>query len=265
MDCGDVMDAASLAGLLLLAGVAAYIQTLTGFAFGLVMMGGIGLTGLMSLPDAAVVVSILTLVNATQVLVRGWRDVAWRELLLALMAGLPTLLAGYWLLEYLAETSIGWLQLILGLVIVASSIQLSFKPHPRATVSPGASFLGFGAVSGLMGGLFSTSVPPLVYHLYRQPWPHAKVRETLVCVFAIYAVVRFISVAASGNLPAPRVWWSLCAIPLVMALTFAAKRWPPPVSPLFLRRTAFILLLLSGLSLAVPAAFGLLGALARPA
>ena len=254
------MDAASLAGLLVLAGIATYIQTLTGFAFGLVMMGGTGLTGLMSLPDAAVVVSILTLVNATQVLVRGWRDVAWRELLLVLVAGLPMLLVGYWLLEYLAETSIGWLQLILGLVIVASSIQLSFKPHPRTTISPRVTFLGFGAVSGLMSGLFSASGPPLVYHFYRQPWPHAKVRETLVSVFAIYAVVRFISVAASGNLPAPRVWWSLCAIPLVMALTFAARRWPPPVSQLFLRRAAFVLLLLSGLSLALPATFVLLGA-----
>ncbi|GLQ57546.1 sulfite exporter TauE/SafE family protein [Devosia nitrariae] len=254
------MDAASLAGLLLLASVAAYIQTLTGFAFGLVMMGGIGLTGLMSLPDAAVVVSVLTLVNATQVLVRGWRDVAWRELLLVLVAGLPMLLAGYWLLEYLAATSIVWLQLILGLVIVASSIQLSFKPHPRTTMSPKATFLGFGAVSGLMSGLFSTSGPPLIYHFYRQPWPHAKVRETLVSVFATYAVVRFMSVAASGNLPAPRVWWSLLAIPVVMALTFVAKRWPPPVSQLFLRRAAFLLLLLSGLSLFIPAALALLGA-----
>jgi len=253
------MDAAGLAGLIALAGVAAYIQTLTGFAFGLVMMGGIGLTGLMSLPDAAVVVSVLTLVNALQVLVRGWRDVAWREQLVILAPGLPALIAGYWLLEYLADTSLDWLRLILGLVIVASSIQLSMKPHPLETVSSKASFVGFGAVSGLMGGLFSTSGPPLVYHLYRQPWPHAMVRETLVSVFAIYAVVRFAGVTIAGNLPAPNVWWALLAIPLVMALTYAARRWPPPVSALALRRIAFVLLLLSGLSLAVPAAVELLG------
>ena len=73
------MDIVSLAGLLLLAGVAAYVQSLTGFAFGLLMMGGIGMMGLVPLPDAAVIVGILTLVNATQVLSRGWRDVAWRD------------------------------------------------------------------------------------------------------------------------------------------------------------------------------------------
>ena len=73
------MSVADLIGFLVLTGAAAYAQTLTGFAFGLITMGGVGLTGLLSLPDAAMIVSVLTLVNATQMLLKGWRDVAWRE------------------------------------------------------------------------------------------------------------------------------------------------------------------------------------------
>ena len=39
------MSGIELAGFLALAAMAAYIQTLTGFAFGLIMMGGVGLLG----------------------------------------------------------------------------------------------------------------------------------------------------------------------------------------------------------------------------
>jgi len=70
------MDLGDLLGLTVLAAVAAYAQTLTGFAFGLILMGGVGLSGLVPLPDAAVLVSILVLVNALQVLARGWREVS---------------------------------------------------------------------------------------------------------------------------------------------------------------------------------------------
>ena len=67
------MAPGSLAILLTIAAFAAYTQTLTGFALGLIMMGGVGLSGVIALPDAAVLVSILVIVNAVQVLAKGWR------------------------------------------------------------------------------------------------------------------------------------------------------------------------------------------------
>lgn len=253
------MDPASLIGLLALAAVAAYVQTVTGFAFGLLMMGGIGLSGLIPLPDAAVIVGILTLVNATQVLIKGWRDVAWPEFGLIIVPSLIMLFAGYFLLEFLADTNLDGLRLVLGIVIIGSSIQLAAKPHPLTVRSPSTSFVVFGALAGLMGGLFSAAGPPLVYHLYRQPMAAVSVRETLVMVFAVNAVLRLGVVAASGNLPEGGTWWALLAVPVVIALTYAAKRWPSPLSPLAIRRAAFALLMLSGLSLAVPAVLRLTG------
>lgn len=254
------MTVAGLLGLLALAAVASYMQTLTGFAMGLVLMGGIGLTGILHLPDAAVLVSVLTLSNAVQVLAKGWRDVAWTEFRLVVVSSIVTLFVGYGLLEFLAGASLDWVRLILGVVIIASSLQLLFRPQPLARRSPAPSFVAFGAVAGLMGGLFSTSGPPLVYHLYRQPLTHASVRETLVLVFAVNAAVRLGTVAAAGNLPPLSTWWALAALPVVAGSTFLARRWPPPVSPLTLRRVAFGLLLLSGASLGLPALLKLTGA-----
>ena len=122
------MSLVALIGFLALTGVAAYTQTLTGFAFGLITMGGVGLTGLLSLPDAALIVSVLTFVNATQMLLKGWRDVAWREFRLVMLTSIPMLFVGYWLLEWLAGTRADLLRFILGLVIIVSSLQLARKP-----------------------------------------------------------------------------------------------------------------------------------------
>jgi uncharacterized membrane protein YfcA len=252
------MSLSVLIGFLVLTGTAAYAQTLTGFAFGLITMGGVGLTGLLSLPDAAMIVSMLTLVNATQMLLKGWRDVAWHQFGFVMVASIPMLFVGYGLLEWLAGSHVDLLRLLLGLVIVVSSLQLARKPDPLPERSGSGSFLFFGGVAGLMGGMFSTAGPPLVYHFYRQPMPMVKVRETLVAVFAMNAVFRIGLVAVSGNIPSSSTLSGLVAIPAVMSATYAARRWPPPFSPVTMRRIVFLLLLLSGISLSAPAVIHLL-------
>ena len=252
------MSPVELVGFLALVFIAAFAQTLTGFAFGLITMGAIALTGVMSLPDAAVIVSVLTLVNAVQMLIKGWRDLALRELGLVLMTSIPALGIGYALLEWLADTRIDLLRMLLGIVIVASSLQLARRPDPLEQQSGAGSFLFFGGIAGLMGGLFSTAGPPLVYHFYRQPMQLGRIRETLVAVFALNAVFRLTLVAVSGNLPERSAMSGLLAIPVVMAATYAARRWPPPLSPKTLRRIVFSLLFLSGVSLGAPAIVHLL-------
>ncbi|MFD9901786.1 TSUP family transporter [Mesorhizobium sp. UC22_110] len=240
------------------AAVAAYVQTLTGFAFGLVMMGAVALVGLLPLPDAAAMVGMLTLVNATQMLVQGgWREVAPRELRLILVASLPSLFVGYALLEWLADTRADLLKIGLGLVIMLSSLQLAVRPAGLEKRSSDASFVGFGVISGLMSGLFATGGPPLVYHLFRQPLSHARIRETLVTAFGVAQAVRLVVVVASGNMPSMSPVALVLAIPTVMLMTYAARRWPPSLSQQAMRRIVFVLLFLSGLSLALPAALHL--------
>ena len=126
------MSLAELVGFLVLTGAAAYAQTLTGFAFGLITMAGVGLTGLLSLADAAMIVSILSMVNSMQMLWKGWRDVAWRVFWLVMATSVPLLFIGYWLLQRLAGSRADLLRLILGFIIIVSSLQLARKPQPLA-------------------------------------------------------------------------------------------------------------------------------------
>ena len=247
------MTIVDLCQLMLVAGAAAYLQTLTGFAFGLVMMAAIALLGLISLSDAAIVVGILSLVNAVHILVRGWREVAWPAFWLVIGPTLAATIAGYAILEHVAAANLAVLQLVLGLVIIAAAAQLLLRPHPLAEPSPPRHFIMAGAAGGLLGGLFSTAGPPLVYLFYRQPMAVATIRVTLVLVFTVSILLRTTMAVATGGFPYATVWWSLPAIPAILLATEIAHRWPPAMAPNTLRRLTFGLLLASGLSLSVQA------------
>jgi hypothetical protein len=74
------------------------------------------------------------------------------------------------------------------------------------------------------------------------------------------AQVRIGLVTVSGDLRSGSTWSGPFAVPVVMAATHAARRWPPPFSPATMRRIVFIPLFLSGVSLGTPAVSHLLGA-----
>jgi uncharacterized protein len=238
--------------LLLIVAVAAYVQTVSGFALGLVLMAGVGLTGIIPITSAALLVSILILANAALILSRYWRYVAVRACALTVASSLLFSVAGYALLRYLEAGSIAWVKLVLGLVIIASSLPLMFRPQPSSRMDSDASFLGFGAVAGVMGGMFATPGPPLVYHFYRQPMEAQVVRVSLVTIFAAIVALRLAIVVAIGTFPVPVLWWAALAVPMTIVTTHVADRWRPPIADATMRRLAFGLLLASGMALALP-------------
>ncbi len=242
----------------LFAALAAWVQTLTGFALGLILMGATGALGLMPLPQAAAITSFLVLINAGLVLSRGWREVDPAALRLILIGTFPASVAGFYLLNWLAGSALGVLQLLLGIVIAGSAIQLAARPTLRATRSAPLSFILSGLLGGLMGGLFATAGPPIIWHLYRQPIPLAVVRLTLVAIFALTQVLRTGLVIGSGGISVDLLISTAGAAPAVVLGTWLARRFPPPVSPITIRKAALGLLFLSGVSL-ILSAFAKLG------
>lgn len=247
------MTPQALAAFLALAALAAYVQTVTGFAFGLIMMAGVALFHVLPLPDAAAVVGALTLVNSAQMMLKGWRHVAWREWRLSVLASVPMIFVGFALLHWLAAERIAWLRLALAATILFASLSVLKTPKHGARPAPPATFFGFGLLTGVMGGLFSAGGPPLVYRFYTSTLPIPVIRETLVSIFALNATVRLAIVFGSGVKPPASAWTGLLAVPVVMAATAAARRWPPPLPAQALRMIVFLMLLGSALALGGPA------------
>ena len=241
------LDYALILGIVALA---SYIQTISGFSFGVIIVGGVSGFHLMSVADVAVVVSLMAIVNTgTAMSSKGLANVQWREGGLALLVSFPFMAAGLFLLDYLSGAHIEILRIILGLVILASGVLLLRPPKADAVMSGLPSFAAAGAVAGVMGGIFSTGGPPVVFQFYRQPLPVDKIRDSLMVLYCMSAVVRTIFVAFDTGIEMRLLLLALGAVPVIVLFTKIGQRFAPNLSVDALRRLVFILLSLTALLL----------------
>lgn len=244
-----MMDWPDLLGFLAIVVAATYLQTVWGFALGLIIVGCVALLGLAPVTVAAAVVSVLGLVNALWALNGVHRHIRWRTVMLATCAQAPGVALGLVLLEALHESSTRTIHALLGACIMASAALLMFRPAPRATPSPSRATVLTGITSGVFTGLFSAGGPVWVYYMYRQPLPFPEVRATLLTVVAASTSLRIILLGAGGGITRSMVTYTLVSLPAVVAATLLAQRLMPSLSDNNMRRGAFAILIVMGLML----------------
>jgi uncharacterized membrane protein YfcA len=242
----DITNAALLLGLFFLG---SYIQTVTGFAFGLIVMGLSSVMGLADLAFLAFATSTLSLAN-TGIALRGHAHHVYRPAVVSMLCtAIPLTGLGLWLLDRFSQDDISLLKWLLGITLVLSCLLMMLKPKPRTTINGRLAFASAGAIAGLLGGLFATYGPPLAFLMYRQPLPLLSIRLTLLMTFAATSIIRIaLALPFLNNLHSV---FLICALglPLVIAGTVIGKRLGPPLPEIWMRRLAFALLMGSGLSL----------------
>lgn len=231
--------------------LAAYVQTVSGFALGLIVMGAAGAFHLAPIGFTALVVSIISLVNVVSALWGRWHAIDRPTLRVAAAAMIPAVFAGLSLLDWLQSAWLDGLRDLLGGFILVGGLLLMLRPHPRPQPSPLWKAGFWGGVAGLFGGLFSTAGPPIVFHLYREPLGLAAIRATLLGFFAVATLVRIAATGAAGAIDAAVLTWVMAGLPAVLVGTWAGRRFPPHLPDLAMRRIAFVLLAGLGLALLV--------------
>jgi len=238
--------------------VAAAAQGLTGFAQALILLGLVGLFDLAPLPDVANVATVLSLASAAVALRGPHQSVDWpalRATAVGTVIGVP---AGVALLAWLDANVVMALRLLLGIVVIACAVVVLRRAAPLAQRSSKASFGAIGVLSGLLGGLFSASGPPLVWQFYRQPMVLEAVRDTLVATLAAGALLRLAMVTGSGRFTLRSLALTALAVPLSMAITWWMRARPPAWSRATVLKWVCALLVVTGLGLVLPAAHALL-------
>jgi uncharacterized protein len=247
------MTAAQIAAFLACVAVASCTQAITGFAIALVLLGLTGLFQLAPLPDAANVATVLSLASAAIALRSPRRLVDWRALRATVTGTVVGVPLGLTLLGWLHANVVMVLRLLLGLVVIACAIVVLVRSKPLAQRSRPASFAAIGVLSGMLGGLFSASGPPLVYQFYRQPMDVDTVRDTLVAVLASGSALRLAMVVGSGHFTQRSLGLSALAVPLAMAITWWLRRHPPPWPREVVLKIVCALLVVTGVGLLGPA------------
>lgn len=244
--------------------VGTYVQNLTGFAFGLILLGLVAVLDVASVADAANAASVLTLVNAFTYFRAQPGVVPWQLMRPALNWGVVGVAGGLALLGWLSGSAVDWLRALLGVAILGCAVLLVLQSRPRETVSGPRTFAGIGLLSGLLGGLFSSSGPPMVFHMYRQPLDRDLVRRALLLVFAMNALVRVVIVLPTGRFSWHAALLTASAIPVVYTVTRWHHRVPLRLSPAMLKWVVSGLLVLAGGALVGTAVLSIASTAAGP-
>ncbi len=243
------MEPLTLVAFLTVVALGAYVQTVTGFALGLIVVGGITLFDLAPIAFTAIVVSFTALTNNLLALHRGLHHIDRRAVGFTLLGMLPAVFLGVWLLTRLHGQSVQELRILLGGVILAGGLLLALHPQPRLQRTAPWADATAGVVGGVLGGMFAIGGPPLVFHFYRQPLSLATIRATLLATFTVATAARLWYVGMTGEITLPVLELSLLCLPVVFIATVLGRRYPPPLPELAMRRVAFGLLGLIGLLL----------------
>lgn len=243
------MSAASCLAFALCVALATYVQNLTGFAFSLILLGLVGLLQLAQIHDAANAATVLTLVNAAVYFrQRGLRP-EWRLMKPAMPGSWLGVALGVAALHWLSAHAVDGLRMLLGAAILVCAALLLRRGPALPQVSRPATFALIGTLSGLLGGLFSSAGPPLVYLMYRQPLARELVQQCLILMFALNALLRLALVLAGGDFSREALLLSAGAVPVVYAINTLQHRYPTRLEPRRIQLLVGLLLMLTGVLL----------------
>lgn len=242
------------AGFLLCVATAASVQSITGFAQALILIGLTSLFNLAPLPDVANAATVMSLTNVLVAMHAAPRkELDWPILRATVSGSVFGVAAGVALLAWLSANVVFALRLLLGIVVVGCAIVVLVRRQPLARRSSNASFRAFGFVSGVLGGLFSSSGPPLVYQFYRQPMSVDRVRDTLMATLATGSLIRLVMVLAAGHFNLRALGMAAAAVPLAGGVMWWMRRHPPPWSRERVLLFVCVLLMITGVGLVGPA------------
>jgi uncharacterized membrane protein YfcA len=245
------MPLETLVTMFALLGLATILQTLSGFGFGLMVVSSFTLFSIMPLTATTFLVSFLSLFNSVSLVVKNTTQVNKRAFTIMLLSGIPFMGVGYALLEYLSSNMTTWLNLLLGIAILSCCLLLVIKRKKAPPSGRDSGFAIAGTIGGLLGGLFSTFGPPVVFQCYRQHWPINEIRFTLLAVFSVTALIR-LCIVPFGTLPTQDVLFAtLCAIPVILIFTRIGRLLAAKVEPKIVRALALAMLATSGLTLII--------------
>jgi len=226
-----------------LVALGAIVQTVTGFAMGLIIIAGVTALGVAEIGFSAAVISFISLANIAVALRRSHRLIDF-EYLKWISAGLiPMLVVGFVLLDYMSDHYYGYLRIILGAVIIGAGGMLMVTPAPYREKSSMPAIGFCGVLGGIIAGLYSAGGAPLAYFMYRQPIELTVIRATLLSVFAVSTLWRTIVAGAAGHLTGDVLVMAAIAIPVVVLVTMVTDRYVHLLPDRLVKRLVFVLLI----------------------
>jgi uncharacterized protein len=162
---------------------------------------------------------LLSVTVAAVVLVQDWRHVhfggAWR-LVLATMPGIPL---GLWLLTAAPEHAV---KALLAVVIIAFSVYCLVSRQPFELKDDRLAWL-FGFAAGVLGGAYGMNGPPLVVYGSLRRWSAEHFRATLQGYFLPASLVSLVGYLLTGVWATTVTRYYLLSLPVAVVAIFLGR------------------------------------------
>ena len=242
---------------LVVALLGAFVQTVTGFALGMILIALAAGLELVSIPVLTATASLLSLANVCMALRGQTNNIHWGFWGFITLGQVPAIGLGLWLMLYLNNSAVVTLQLLLGLFVLLGSISMMGRNVEIESPSRKPARLIAGVAGGLCGGMFSASGPVMGWFFYRQPLAIEVIRPTLLACFGVTTSVRTLMLAVKGELNQEIAMLTLASLPMIVLGTWLGKKYAARIAPELLRRGAFGLLTVMGVLITVRAVWAL--------
>ncbi len=139
---------------------AAFLQRISGFGFGILIMTVLPYV-MPSYGEATALSGLLAMVTSGIVVFRLWRHIPWSKLLVILLV---FLFVSWFAVLIVARQPGEIIHKVLGVVLILASLWFFFF-NDRVRLRPSVGVqIAMGAISGMMGGLFGMQGPPAVIY-----------------------------------------------------------------------------------------------------
>jgi hypothetical protein len=197
---------------------AAVVRGYGGFGFAMFAIVPLSLV----LPPAQIIPSIfiMDIAAGLHLLPGVWRDIHWRALLWLTIGCLIGTPIGVYALAHVpaAPLTLGLAVFVLtAALLLARGYALKSFPGPAATFAT-------GTASGLCGGGFGMSGPPVILFFFSSPAGAAAGRASLIAFFLITDATGLVWLGRDGLLGAASVWRAALFMPALVAGVWLGNR-----------------------------------------
>jgi uncharacterized membrane protein YfcA len=225
---------------IIVVGVTAFIQAITGFGFALLAVPLLALR--VSVHEAVVLSACMGTLSS------GWQSINLRQYadplltrryLVASINGIPL---GYAAFVFLSDQL---LRIVVGVsVLGGTAIVATMRERNLGLATQRA----LGVASGALLIATSTNGPPIVLALQAQGMPKQEFRGTLARIFFVSGVISVVVFAFAGSLDSAVVVTALFALPALVAAVWLGNRMAVRVRDETFRQAVLLLLVLAGVS-----------------
>ena len=221
---------------------ASYIQSVTGFGFGIFAM--IFLPSLLAYTEANVLSSMLSMLTSLLVVLATYRNVNWKNLIFPLASCTVTT---YLAVSFIKSQKSDTLLLLLGITLFVLSVYFFFFSGKIKIKPTWYAGLIAGTVSGLMSGMFSMGGPPVVIYYVQSEKSSDRYLATISAYFVLSGAISIATKAFAGFVTG-NVWLSLAASIVGMAVgSLVGKLTREHVKPPAIKKAVYGVMSVSGI------------------